>query len=124
MPVVLWLAVMFFFSTDAFSSGQTSRIIVPLLQFFFPGLSPDALDMWHSVVRKSGHVSEYFILAVLAYRAFKYEQADLTRARIRAAAFVLLAALLDEFHQAFTASRSASIVDVGYDCLGAVLAHG
>ncbi len=121
-PLVLWLLIIFFFSTDSFSAGETSRFIVPLLIFFFPGLSPREIQVWHGVIRKFAHVSEYFILAVFVYRSLKYQQDGLVRASIQTMLFVFFAALLDEFHQRFTASRGASIVDVGYDCLGAVWA--
>ena len=121
-PLLLWLILIFFLSTDTFASGQTSRIIVPILRFLFPGLSPQELDLWHGVIRKFGHVSEYFILAVFTYRSVKYDQSDPLRAKLRTIAFVVLAAMLDELHQRFTASRTASPVDVGYDCLGAVWA--
>jgi VanZ family protein len=113
---------MFCFSTDVFSSNQTSRIIVPILTFFFPGLSPDQLDLWHGVIRKLAHIAEYFILALFTYRSIKYGQTDLAEARLRTMTFVVLAASLDEIHQRFTAFRTPSPVDVGYDCLGAVWA--
>ena len=122
LPVVLWLLVTFFFSTDAFSSNETSRIIVPVLTFLFPSFSSEQIDFWHLAIRKSGHITEYFIFAVLAYRCFTYEHTDLIESRVKTITFVLLAALLDEWHQRFTLSRGASIVDVGYDCLGAVWA--
>ena len=67
-------------------------------------------------------MTEYFILALLAYRCWRQEQADPIETRVKTIAFILLAALLDEWHQSFTASRGSSIVDVGYDCLGAVWA--
>jgi VanZ family protein len=121
-PLLLWLVIIFFFSTDTFASGQTSRIIVPMLLFFFPGLSPHEIDVWHGVIRKFGHVSEYFILAVFTYRSLKYEEPDLVQAKLRTIAFVVFAALLDELHQRFTAFRTPSPIDVGYDCLGAVWA--
>jgi VanZ family protein len=73
-------------------------------------------------IRKSDHITEYFILALLAYRCFKSEGTDALETRIRTIAFILLAALSDEWHQWFTASRNPSIVDVGYDCFGAVWA--
>jgi VanZ family protein len=41
---------------------------------------------------------------------------------LRTMTFVFTTALLDEWHQSFTASRGASLVDVGYDCVGGVLA--
>jgi VanZ family protein len=122
LPLLVWLAVIFLFSTDWFSSNETSRFIVPLLRFFFPGLSSEELQLWHGVVRKFAHVTGYFILAVLAYRTLKLEHPDLLQSSMRTVALVMTAALLDELHQAFTASRSASILDVGYDGLGAVSA--
>ena len=121
-PLLVWLVIIFFFSTDTFASGQTSRIIVPVLMFFFPRLSPQELDAWHGVIRKFGHVSEYFVLAVFTYRSLKYEQPDLAQAKLRTINFVVLAAMLDELHQRFTAFRTPSPIDVGYDCLGAVWA--
>jgi VanZ family protein len=122
LPVLMWLLLTFLYSTDAFSVNETSRIIVPVLTYMFPNFPPERIDIWHLAIRKLGHIAEYFILAVLAYRCFKHEQTDLIETSVKTITFVLLAALLDEWHQRFTASRAASIVDVGYDCLGAVWA--
>lgn len=121
-PLVVWLVAIFFFSTDAFSAGETSRIIVPILAFFFPHSSPGQLELWHGVIRKLAHITEYFILAALTYRSLIHEQPDLVQAKLRTIMFVVFAAMLDELHQRFTASRTASPIDVGYDCLGAVWA--
>ena len=121
-PLLLWIGTMFFFSTDVFSSSQTSRIIIPILTFFFPGLSPDQLDLWHGVIRKLAHITEYFILALLTYRSVRYDETDPAQAKLRTMTFIVLAASLDEIHQRFTAFRTPSPVDVGYDCLGAVWA--
>ena len=124
LPVVLWLCSMFIFSTDAFSKNETSRIIVPVLMYLVPTLSPPRIDFWHTVIRKLGHIGEYTLLAVLAYRCLKIEQINLSQTKIRTIAFILAAALVDEWHQLFTAFRGASIIDVGYDCLGGVWALG
>ena len=113
LPLVAWVAVTHVFSTDAFSSDESSRFIVPVLTFLFPGLSPAGLDFAHLFVRKAGHVTEYFIMGILAYRAFK--------TRFAAVLFVLVAAFLNEGQQLFTASREGSIVDVGYNLVGGVL---
>ena len=113
---------MFFFSTDAFSSNQTSRIIIPILTFFFPDLSLHQLDLWHGVIRKLAHITEYFILTLFTYRSIRYDETDPVQAKLRTMTFVVLAASLDEIHQRFTAFRTPSPVDVGYDCLGAVWA--
>ena len=121
-PLLVWLVAIFFFSTDLFSSNETSRIIVPILTFVFPGLSPRELDVWHLVIRKLCHITEYFILAVFTYRSIRCEQPDLVQAKLKTIMFVVLAASFDEIHQRFTAFRGSSPVDVGYDCLGAVWA--
>ena len=121
-PLLVWLLTIFFLSTDLFSQNETSRIIIPILTFFFPGLSPAELTLWHSVIRKFAHITEYFILAVFTYRSMKYEQPDPLQAKLRTFAFIVLAASLDEIHQRFTAFRTPSPVDVGYDCFGAVWA--
>jgi VanZ family protein len=121
-PLVLWLIVIFFFSTDLFAANRTSTFIVPVLHFLFPSLSPDGLNFWHGVIRKCGHVTEYFILAILTYRSLKLEQTGAIRTSLRTLAFVAFAASFDELHQRFTLFRTASPIDVGYDCLGAVWA--
>jgi len=122
LPVVVWLVITFLFSTDAFSSNETSKVIVPVLTYLFLNISPEQIEFWHFTIRKMGHTTDYFILAVLAYRCFRSDETDPVETRIKTIGFVFLAALMDEWHQRFTASRGASIVDVGYDCLVAVWA--
>jgi VanZ family protein len=121
-PLLTWLSLIYFFSTDNFSSGQTSRFIEPLLKFLFPAMSAASIEFWHSVARKCGHISEYFVLAVLTYRALQFDAPDHFHTAIRTFAFVILIAVTDEVHQTFTMYRGASIVDVGYDCLGGSIA--
>ena len=121
-PVLVWLLAMFFFSTDMMSSGETSRVIVPVLTFLFPGLPPGDIEVWHGVIRKFAHIAEYFILAMLVYRSVKYEHPTLVDAKVRTIAFIGMVALFDELHQSFTASRTASLFDVGYDWFGGVWA--
>jgi VanZ family protein len=122
IPIVAWLLVMFLFSTNMMSSSETSRFIVPALKFLFPGLTASGISFWHGVIRKLAHVTEYFVLATFVYRALKFERPSLIDAKLRTIVFVALAALLDEFHQSFVPSRTATIIDVGYDCLGGVWA--
>ncbi len=121
-PVALWLVAIFLFSTDTFSADKTSGIIIPILRFFFPSLSLHELRFWHNVIRKVGHITEYFILAVFTYRSFKREHPQGMQAKLRTLVFVLVAATVDELHQRFTRFRTASPIDVGYDCVGAIFA--
>jgi VanZ family protein len=121
-PLLVWILIIFLFSTDIFSSAETSKVIVPALTFFFPSLTLQELDLWHGVIRKLGHITEYFILALFAYRSIRHEQPDLAQAKLMTIVFIALAAGFDEIHQRFTLFRTPSPVDVGYDCLGAVCA--
>jgi VanZ family protein len=121
-PMLVWLLVIFFLSTDFFSAAETSRIIVPILQFFFPGLTHEQLFFWHGVIRKLAHITEYFVLTLFAYRSIRHDQPDLAQAKLKTITFVVFAASFDEVHQRLTAFRTPSPVDVGYDCLGAVWA--
>jgi VanZ family protein len=122
LPLVLWLVVIFIFSTDYFSAARTASVIVSILHFLFPSRPLHQLEVWHAVIRKIGHVTEYFLLAIFTYRTMKLEQLDWAQARVRTMGFVLFAASFDELHQVFTLFRTPSPFDVGYDCLGAVWA--
>lgn len=120
--LIAWMVVIFFFSTDTFSGAHTSRFIEPALRFLFPSLSLDQLHFWHGVIRKAGHVTEYGILGYLAWRVFSvYTYAGL-KPKVFAAGFVLVFALSDEFHQMFVSSRTSSLMDVGYDFAGGLIA--
>ncbi|HTN70257.1 MAG TPA: hypothetical protein VMO00_04140, partial [Methylomirabilota bacterium] len=59
-PVVLWAAVIFCFSTDSFSSAETSQIVAPALYWLIPGITSYQLEIIHLAIRKLGHWSEYF----------------------------------------------------------------
>jgi VanZ family protein len=122
LPLILWLVVIFTFSTDAFASSETSRIITPALHLLFPSLSTLQLEFWHEELRKLGHITEYFVLALLTYRALRQYKSDLIHAILRTLSFAVFAGTFDELHQRFTLFRTASPVDIGYDCLGAVMA--
>jgi VanZ family protein len=112
------MVVIFFFSTDRFSGANTLGLIQGVLKFLFPSLSLSQLHFWHGVIRKAGHVTEYAILGFLAWRAFNIYPWVGARAKVFAGAFVLVFAMSDEFHQMFVASRTSSLIDVGYDFMG------
>jgi VanZ family protein len=121
-PMLVWILAIYIFSTDVFAFNETSKIIVPILRFLFPHLAPQELNLWHGVIRKLAHITEYFILALFTYRSIKHEQPDLLQAKLTTIALVALVASFDELHQKFTVFRTASPVDVAYDCFGAVFA--
>ena len=118
LPAVLWAALIFFFSSDTFAGENTGRLLGPLLRYFLPHLSDAAIDWINLALRKLGHFSEYFVLAVLLGHALREEPA-----RRRAAivlALTTLYAVSDELHQMFVPSRTASLGDIAIDIVGGV----
>jgi len=122
--VVLWAALIFFFSSSFFSASHTSAVLRPVLTWLFPHLSEATLAFIHFVIRKAGHFTEYAILAVLAARAFRTSSRALLRDRWFwiSLVFVVTYALSDEFHQSFVPTRTASIYDSMIDSAGGLAA--
>lgn len=122
IPVVVWATFISWFSTDAFSARSTNSYIDPVLRWFFGDLTPTGFRLAHNVVRKSAHLLEYAILAMLACRAQTAPRASIPRAvALRTLAACAAYAALDEAHQAFVPSRTGSWVDVAVDVTGATL---
>ena len=127
LPVLIWLGVIFVGSTDLMSAEHTSRIIGPLLHWFKPDISAEAIARVQFYVRKAAHVTEYAILAMLVWRALRGG----TRSQMKMSILFLIAwvacaifASSDEFHQSFVPSRTASPIDVMIDICGALIGLG
>lgn len=122
IPVALWMALIFIFSTDGFAAPHTSSFFAPLLSWLVPGIAPETIQILHGLLRKLGHWTEYVILANLLGTTFKAQWLEQSRQR-RFNATVIVAtlyAISDEWHQSLVPSRSASIVDVLIDSIGAL----
>ncbi len=118
-----WLRFIFGASSDAMSGEHTSHFLFPLLRWLFPGISTPTMESIHFVVRKGAHVTEYAILYLLSWRAFRGRDTAGRwnwRTATVALLFVALFAASDEFHQSFIPSREASIRDVLIDVAGAL----
>jgi len=123
LPPLLWTAVIFAASTAPFSSGSTAPLLEKLINAIHP-LSPDTFVVLHFLIRKASHLAEYGILGGLVFRAIRAERPG-RELRWAVAAIVIAAvvASLDEWHQSFIPSRTASSQDVLVDTLGATLAQ-
>jgi len=101
LPALAWAALIFV------SSAQPSISFVP--------------DPWLDfLVRKSGHMGIFGILALLIWLAVRT-----TTGRRRwawALGLAVLYAVTDEWHQGFASGREASARDVAFDAAGAVIA--
>ena len=120
LPLIAWLVFISFASSDNFNAGNTSRIIGPLILWLFPNTSPDTLAVVHFITRKIAHFTEYTILGFLAARAFRTSPHPAIKQRWFwiCMTLVVVYALLDEYHQSFVPSRTASICDSLIDMAG------
>jgi VanZ family protein len=123
-PLLLWLVLISFASSSEFSALNTSQIFRPLILWIFPNLSEERVAAIHFLTRKLAHFSEYAVLGILSARAFASSANDFVRRHWFQVALVLLVcyALLDEFHQSFVPSRTASIYDSAIDVAGGLTA--
>ena len=124
LPVCAWLSLIFFFSTDQFSSANTEQIFGFLSSWLLPEISIENIPPIHGAMRKIGHWSEYLVLAVLILRALRNETGKKWELRhaVHTLVFIILYALSDELHQAFVPSRTASFGDAMIDVLGGICA--
>jgi VanZ family protein len=124
LPLILWMAFISFASTGNFSAGNTSRIIGPLVLWLFPATTPETMIVIHAVTRKLAHLTEYALLAILAARAFRGSSRAVLRERwfLVSLALVVVYALLDEYHQSFVPSRTATVYDSLIDSIGGLTA--
>ena len=125
LPVFIWMAVIFFASTDIGSLRNTSRIVGPIVRWFKPAATESDIKLVQAIARKTGHVTEYAILAVLLWRAHRGLRGSFREWRWKEffgiVALCSLYACTDEFHQRFVASRMSSPEDVLIDTAGACL---
>jgi len=124
LPLLAWLAFISFASSDNFNAGNTSRIIGPLILWLFPNTKPETLAVIHFITRKIAHFTEYAILGFLAARAFRTSPRPAISQRwfLICATLVVVYALIDEYHQSFVPSRTASLFDSMIDMAGGLTA--
>jgi len=126
--VFLWMAVIFYFSSqEGVISHQKSFSVAALCERiveFFAGkdIITDAnRKSFEFCVRKLAHVTEYFVLCMLFYRAFLAGGNGHKKSAAKSFIFSFLYAVTDEIHQIFVAGRGPSPVDVGVDTIGMFL---
>lgn len=92
-PVVVWMCLMFFFSSRSDLPSEGS-------------VEVDFLS------KKLAHVAEYFVLNYLWFRALGHKNVG------EAMLFSLVYAFTDEIHQLFIPNRTGKLRDVGIDFIG------
>jgi VanZ family protein len=83
----------------------------------------DQFHLIHHLIRKSAHFTEYFIFCLLIYRGVRGDRKGWRWTwGISALAVAAGYSIMDEIHQAFVASRTASPYDSLLDSIGAFFA--
>jgi VanZ family protein len=122
-PALAWASLIFTMSTDVFSAQHTASVLEPLLRWLIPGLTAAHFATIHFLIRKCAHFSEYFVFFLLLYRAVRgWRRGWRWTWGITALFYAAGYAVLDEVHQAFVASRTASPYDSLLDTTGAFAA--
>ena len=119
-----WAVLIFCLSTRTFSPSFSSGLLDWTLHFLHLQVSTGTFDLLHALLRKSAHLTEYAIFALLLY-AFPHEKGSELWQPRRAVVCIAVAAvysLTDEFHQLFVPGRHGSLSDCGLDTIGATLA--
>lgn len=102
LPVIAWAGVIF-----AFSARE-----VPVTSEIY----------WQDfILKKTAHIIEYGIFALLLYRALRAHETERTRAVILSILFASIYGATDEFHQSFIPGREPRVRDVAFDTIGASL---
>ena len=123
-PALVWAVVISGFSTGAFTSDNTSHYIIPILRFFLPHAAPETLDFLHHIIRKCGHLTEYFILSMLILRGNRAGEKGMhVRWALVTILIIACYAALDEYHQSFVPGRTAAVGDVLIDTSGGIAAQ-
>jgi len=122
-PAVLWACIIFSFSTDTFSAEHTHSIFYPIFHWAIPSLTLQQFEPIHYFIRKSAHFTEYFVFCILLFRGVRGGRVGWRWTwGLVALAIAAGYAALDEVHQAFVASRTASPWDSLLDSVGAFAA--
>lgn len=101
LPVFIWLEIIFLLSSIPAS------------------LLPHMLsDSWLFWAHRIAHICEYSTLGILLIRAYKFERGQMSlKMIIFLMFFILLAGLLDEWHQSFVPGRHAQFIDAYFDTI-------
>jgi VanZ family protein len=120
LPPLAWSALIAWFSGAGWHGGATTPLVEPWLRTLLPWATPEQIEGAHWLLRKTGHVVEYAILALLWRRALAGPDAP---APWRwPLALAVLTAGLDEARQSLTPPRQGHVADVLLDGTAAAAA--
>ena len=120
LPAIVWALLISGASTDALSAEHTGELILPVLHALLPAASTETIGQLHWLVRKAAHFGEYFVFGILLWRGVRGKRRGWQPSwAVIALAIAASYSLLDEYHQSFVASRTATPWDSLLDTLAA-----
>lgn len=119
---ILWMSVIFCFSAQpavesskmsGFVKDSIDKVFNILFQGNIPGILSEGSFFSEYLIRKLGHVTEFFILGILT--ALLSGKLFSKKAFLKALILCALYASSDEFHQIFVSGRGPMVTDVLLD---------
>ena len=123
LPVLLAICVIVMESTAYFGADHTSGPLRWLWERLFGPVSDQHWELFHHIIRKTGHFVGYGTMGLLWLRAWwlSIPRSGFLLDAALALAGTALVASSDEFHQSFLPNRTGVRSDVLLDCSGAVV---
>ncbi|MFD3155958.1 VanZ family protein [Haloimpatiens sp. FM7330] len=121
IPAIIWMIVIFLFSSQVGrESSKNNHFIVDVLnKLNIEVIKQSDYEFLNFLIRKTAHITEYLILFMLLYYAFR--KIKLKNEKIKVCIFTVLYACTDEFHQLFIHGRTGKITDVFIDSIGIII---
>jgi VanZ family protein len=119
--VMTWVPVVGLMALIFFASAQPKNDVPPgTTTVYMSGSLPVFVDYsLNTLIKKGAHVITYAVLAGLIIRALTSNGVSMREASLLALAIAMSYALTDELHQAYVAGRHSSVLDIGFDYVGA-----
>ncbi len=121
LATVAWAVLIFHLSTPTYSTTHSITLLARLLVFFEVSVSPTTLAVLNSLIRTVAHLTVYAIFALLLYRSCHGQKRFgwNPSLAVLSVSIAALYSVTDEYHQSFTSTRGASVVDCFLDTTGA-----
>jgi len=128
LPALIWMGLILFASTDAGSTSNSYRLVRPWLLWINPQIKETEIYRINLTLRKTIHVLQFAILAVLVWRAHRLRNLPPKNRTLRAVTLVFFIAIIfaagSEGVQYLMKARGASVKDVFLNLSGTVLGLG
>lgn len=125
IAVILWMGIIFYFSNaDSLSSTTQSRRLFSktrIVEIYKEKKHVDtetALKNVDRIIRKTAHVIEYFVLAILLCIALSEYSISINKILLITFIICFIYSCSDEAHQLLVSGRSAEFRDILIDSIG------